>query len=246
MHNSEPPTHSPAVATLVLRLPLGPSRIARQSREFNGFSQLDTADLWTGHVLLSPEHSATRVPQRHRDSHKLSSTRDFASRPPTSSTLVQRTSDEVHSSRDSPTSSTRSANKEQTQDSTALRYHVCRVSALCSVRNFRSHSNQTMGCATHMNVHVSLTVDVTKSVQTESKRCVSMACGWCAAQTGTQKKEKKIQKMKNERMKIKLRKVFFQKKKTQNPDRKSRTPPTSRLTCCRFPHKRYRCTWTLR
>ena len=50
-------------------------------------------------------------PETHRDSRKLSSTRDFASRPPTSSTLVQATTDELHSSRDSPTSSIRSANK---------------------------------------------------------------------------------------------------------------------------------------
>ena len=33
------------------------------------------------------------------------------------------------------------------KNSTALRYHVCRVSALCPARNFRSRSNQTMGCA---------------------------------------------------------------------------------------------------
>ena len=40
-------------------------------------------------------------------------------------------------------------------DSTALRNHVCRVSALCPVRKSRSHT-QTMGCVTHMmNVHVS-------------------------------------------------------------------------------------------
>ena len=70
-------------------------------------------------------------------------------------------------------------------DSTALRCHVCRVSALCLVRNCRSHSNQTMGCATHMmNVHVShQCVDVTSSVQTENKCCASMACGWYVAQT---------------------------------------------------------------
>ena len=33
------------------------------------------------------------------------------------------------------------------KNSTALRYHVCRVSALCHARNFRSRSNLTMGCA---------------------------------------------------------------------------------------------------
>ena len=73
-----------------------------------------------------------------------------------------------YSFRQQPTSSTRpdicqraphSFSKQgtgKTQDSTALRYHVCRVSALCPVHNFRSHSNQTMSCATHtMNVHVS-------------------------------------------------------------------------------------------
>ena len=32
-------------------------------------------------------------------------------------------------------------------NSTALCYHVCRVSALCPARNFPSRSNQTMGCA---------------------------------------------------------------------------------------------------
>ena len=32
-------------------------------------------------------------------------------------------------------------------NSTALRYHVCRVSALCPARNSRSRSYQTMGCA---------------------------------------------------------------------------------------------------
>ena len=35
------------------------------------------------------------------------------------------------------------------KNSTALRNHVCRVSALCPARNFRPRSNQTMGCATH-------------------------------------------------------------------------------------------------
>ena len=99
MQHSEPSAHSPAVATLVLRLPVGPSRIARQSREFKGFSQLDKA------VDRETTRSA-RVPQRLRDSHNLSSTRDFASRPPTSSTLVHTTTDELHSSRDLPTSST--------------------------------------------------------------------------------------------------------------------------------------------
>ena len=33
------------------------------------------------------------------------------------------------------------------KNSTALRYHVCSVSALCPARNFRTRSNQTMGCA---------------------------------------------------------------------------------------------------
>ena len=39
------------------------------------------------------------------------------------------------------------------KNSTTLRYHVCRVSALCPARNFRSRSNQTMGCA-HTDVIV--------------------------------------------------------------------------------------------
>ena len=33
------------------------------------------------------------------------------------------------------------------KNSAALRYNVCRFSALCPARNFRSRSNQTMGCA---------------------------------------------------------------------------------------------------
>ena len=48
-------------------------------------------------------------------------------------------------------------------DSTELRYHVCRVSALCPVRNSRSHSNQS--CATHMmNVHVSHSLSMSRPV----------------------------------------------------------------------------------
>ena len=72
-----------------------------------------------------------------------------------------------HSFRHQPTSSTRpeirqraprlakqSTRKTQVFNSAPL--PVCRVSALCPVRNFPSHKNQTMGCVTHMmNVHVS-------------------------------------------------------------------------------------------
>ena len=66
-----------------------------------------------------------------------------------------------------------------------LRKLACRVSALCPARNFRSRSNQTMGCA-HMHERTCIrviTVDVTSSVQAENKCCASMACGWCVAQT---------------------------------------------------------------
>ena len=103
------------------------------------------------------QHSATKGSQQLRDNQELSSTRDFASRPPTSSILVQTTTDEFTSSRDSPTSSTRSANKEQVRPKIQQRSATMfALYLLCPVRNFRAHSNQTMGCATHMmNVHVS-------------------------------------------------------------------------------------------
>ena len=75
------------------------------------------------------QHSATKRSQQLRDNQELSSTRDFASRPPTSSILVQTTTDlvqrfanELHSFSKQRTS--------ETQDSATLRYHVCPVSAV--------------------------------------------------------------------------------------------------------------------
>ena len=64
------------------------------------------------------------------------------------------------------------------KNSTALRYHVCRVSALRPARNFRSRSNQTMGC-----VHILRQC----TTMTENKCCANMACGWCVAPTYEQK-----------------------------------------------------------
>ena len=131
VQHSEPSTQSSAVATLVLHLPfLGPCRIARQSRQFKEF----------------------RVPQRHRDSHKLSSTRDFASRPPTSSTLVQTTTDELHSSRDSPTSSTlvqRTRNRQDTGFNSAPRPCLpCICSVSCAQLSFTLKPDNGL-CNTH-------------------------------------------------------------------------------------------------
>ena len=70
------------------------------------------------------QHSATRGPQQLRDSHKLSATRDFASRPPTSSTPVQTTTDKLRSFSKQGTG--------KTQDSATLRCHVCKVCAVCT------------------------------------------------------------------------------------------------------------------
>ena len=61
------------------------------------------------------------------------------------------------------------------KNSTALRYHVCRVSALCPARNFRSRSNQTMGCA-HMDVIVHVVLRLYTRCQRRLKKTESNTC----------------------------------------------------------------------
>ena len=72
MQHSDPSTHSPAVATLVLRLPLRPSRIARQSQgsRVKGSVQFVTfaSRPATKEQTAFRRQPATSFPARSRDS----------------------------------------------------------------------------------------------------------------------------------------------------------------------------------
>ena len=161
MQHSEPSTHSSAVATLALHLPfLGPSRIARQCREFKDFHNSAVSDrqkhtetvasclpnVTSRHdhqetmcdfgVTTSNEFLTRSNDNQQRVSHSFRrASRSFQIRNPRSRSTEDRQPP------CSASTATRSRGKA------ALRHHVCRVSALCPARNFRSRSNQTMGCA---------------------------------------------------------------------------------------------------
>ena len=79
------------------------------------------------------------------------------------------------------------------KNSTALRYHVCRVSALCPARNFRSKLEPDDGLCAHMDERTCIrviTVDVTSSVQAENK-CSAVAMWMVRHKQSQQKKKKK-------------------------------------------------------
>ena len=135
----------------------------------------------------------TEIP---RDSRKLSSTRDFASRPPTSSTprsdnnrrapLVQRFANELH---------TRSANKEparhRIQKRSATMFAVYLLCVLCAKYNLFLDTEGL--CNTSCNsVRLWLT---------ENKCCANMACGWCVARTFFNIQRERYEGMKKRRQK---------------------------------------------
>ena len=71
------------------------------------------------------------------------------------------------------------------KNSTALRYHVCRVSALCPARNFRSRSNQTMGCAhTWMSGRAyESSLSMSRPVYRLKTSATLWQCGWSGTNT---------------------------------------------------------------
>ena len=76
--------------------------------------------------------------------------------------------------------------KTEEKNSTALRYHVCRVSALCPVRNFRSRSNQTVGCAHAWMSGRAYESSLSMSRQVNSLVATSAVlwqCGWSGTNT---------------------------------------------------------------
>ena len=142
--HSEPSTHSPAVGnarTCVLHWDrVGSHAIVESLKGFHNWTQLTCRN---GHVLQEHRNGTETV--RNCLPH-VTSRHD----PPRSSTLVQTTTDELHSSRDSPKSSTRSANKEQArhriQQRSATMFAVYLLCVLCATF---VHTRTSVLCNTH-------------------------------------------------------------------------------------------------
>ena len=176
VQHAESLEHSHVAAKLALHLPLWLCRFARQSRGFwvavsvqcvTFASRPATKEKYDSR--MTPVTSSSLVPTSTiNESHPRSD--EFRAR---SRYEIQRDSHpfQIHYPRvshswrrDSRSFQTRNSRSRSTEDkrppcsastttrsrgknSTALRYHVCHVSAPCPARNFRSRSSPTMDCA---------------------------------------------------------------------------------------------------
>ena len=153
MQRSDLSKHSPAVAKLVLHLPLFLSRFARQSEGFRVKGQTVTSrhDQQPRNNLRLWSHHQQRVPYSFQRQPATSLTlvpTSFPLAPGTQPDESHTRSDELRArsrfathGRDHQRTSNQRAPRAPQQgaeekNSTALRYHVCRVFALCPARHF--------------------------------------------------------------------------------------------------------------